>query len=308
MRTFLTGGTGFVGKTVASILLDQGHEVTVLTRSAPSGPPSSSALEYEVGDPRVAGAWQEKVAAHDAVINLAGASIFCRWTRANKRLIRESRVETTRNVVDALAARRGKETILISASGAGYYGFREEEGLGEDASPGNDFLAMLSQDWETEALRAEQIGVRVVLCRLGVVLGKEGGALKKMAPAFRAGLGSPLAKGEQWFSWIHEKDLAGILLFLLNREDVAGPVNCTAPQPIRNREMTKTLGQALRRPTFLPPVPGTLLKLALGEFAQVFSEGQCVVPARLLHLGFTFRFPTLAKALEDLLGAEQTRS
>ena len=305
MRALITGGTGFVGKTVTGTLLDQGHEVTVLTRSAPSGPPASSAVAsavaYEVGDPMVAGAWQEKVAAHEAVINLAGASIFCRWTRANKRVIRESRVETTRNVVDALAARRGKETILISASGAGYYGFREEEGLGEDASPGHDFLAMLSQDWETEALRAEQLGVRVVLCRLGVVLGKEGGALKKMAPAFRAGLGSPLAKGEQWFSWIHEKDLAGILLFLLNREDVAGPVNCTAPRPIRNREMTKTLGRALRRPTFLPPVPGSLLKLALGEFAQVFSEGQCVVPARLLDLGFTFQFPTLTEALADLL-------
>jgi uncharacterized protein (TIGR01777 family) len=239
----------------------------------------------------------------NAVVNLAGASIFCRWTRANKRLIRESRVETTKNVVHALAAREGRETALISASGAGYYGFRQEEGLGEDAAPGHDFLAMLSQDWETEARKAEQLGVRVVLCRLGVVLGKEGGALKKMIPAFRAGLGSPLSRGEQWFSWIHEKDLASIFLFLLNRADVAGPLNCTAPHPIRNREMTKTLGQALRRPTFLPPVPGTLLKLALGEFAQVFSEGQCVVPDRLLDLGFTFQFPTLHDALADLLAA-----
>jgi uncharacterized protein (TIGR01777 family) len=301
MRVFITGGTGFVGRTVAGTLLDQGHEVTVLTRSGPSGTPSSNRIAYVEGDPRVAGAWQEKVTHHDVVINLAGASIFCRWTRANKRVIRESRVETTKNVVDALTPRKGKETALISASGAGYYGFRQEEGLGEDASPGHDFLAMLSQDWEAEALKAEQLGVRVVLCRLGVVLGKEGGALKKMVPAFRAGLGSPLAKGEQWFSWIHEKDLAGIFLFLLNREDVAGPLNCTAPHPIRNREMTKRLGQALRRPTFLPPVPGTLLKLALGEFAQVLSEGQCVVPARLLNLGFTFGFPTLDQALEELL-------
>jgi len=301
MRVFITGGTGFVGRNVAGTLLDQGHEATVLTRSAPSGPTSSSRVAYEEGDPRVAGTWQEKVAAHDAVINLAGASIFCRWTRAKKRVIRESRVETTKNVVDALAARKGKETILISASGAGYYGFREEEGIGEDASPGQDFLAMLSQDWETEALRAEQLGVRVVLCRLGVVLGKEGGALKKMVPAFRAGLGSPLAKGEQWFSWIHENDLARVFLFLLDREDVAGPVNCTAPHPVRNREMTKSLGQVLRRPTFLPSVPGPLLKLALGEFAQVFLKGQCAVPAKLLDLGFPFGFPTLGQALEDLL-------
>jgi uncharacterized protein (TIGR01777 family) len=133
------------------------------------------------------------------------------------------------------------------------------------------------------------------------VLGKEGGALKKMAPAFRAGLGSPLAKGEQWFSWIHERDLTSIFLFLLNREDVAGPVNCTAPHPVRNREMTRTLGQVLRRPTFLPPVPGSLLKLTLGEFAQVFSEGQCVVPSKLLALGFAFGFPTFRQALDDLL-------
>ena len=301
MRVFITGGTGFVGKTIVGSLLDQGHEVTVLTRSAAATPRSKGPLVYREGDTRIAGAWQEEVAHHEAVVNLAGGSIFCRWTRANKKAIRESRIETTKNLVDALAARRGKETVLISASGAGYYGFRGDEGLGEDASPGHDFLAMLSQDWEAEAAKAGQSGARVVLCRLGVVLGKEGGALKKMVPAFRAGLGSPLAKGEQWFSWIHEKDLAGILLFLLNREDVAGPVNCTAPHPIRNREMTKTLGRALRRPTFLPSVPGPLLKLALGEFAQVFSEGQCVVPARLLDLGFTFRFPTLPVALADLL-------
>jgi uncharacterized protein (TIGR01777 family) len=301
MKVFITGGTGFVGKTVADTLLDQGHEVTVLTRSAGAVPPSSRRLVYEEGDPRVAGAWQEEVARHDSVINLAGASIFCRWTRANKAAIRESRVETTRNVVDALAPRSGKETVLISASGAGYYGFREEEGIGEDASPGHDFLAMLSQDWEAEATKAEQIGARVVLCRLGVVLGKQGGALKKMAPAFRAGLGSPFAGGDQWFSWIHERDLSSIFLFLLNRDDVAGPVNCTAPHPVRNREMTRTLGQVLRRPTFLPPVPGSLLKLTLGEFAQVFLEGQCVVPSKLLDLGFAFEFPTLNEALDDLL-------
>ena len=301
MRVFITGGTGFVGKNVARALLDQGHEVTVLTRSVPSGPPSPKGCQYFVGDPRVAGAWQEEVAHHEAVVNLAGGSIFCRWTRANKKAIRESRIETTRNLVDALAARRGKKKVLISASGAGYYGFREEKGLGEDASPGQDFLAMLSQDWEAEATKAEQVGARVVLCRLGVVLGKEGGALKKMAPAFRAGLGSPLAKGDQWFSWIHEKDLASLFLFLLNRNDVAGPVNCTAPHPVRNREMTKTLGQVLRRPTFLPPVPGSLLKLALGEFSQVFLGGQCVVPSKLLDLGFAFEFPTLHEALDDLL-------
>jgi uncharacterized protein (TIGR01777 family) len=301
MRVFITGGTGFVGKTVARAFLEEGHEVTVLTRSAPEGKHAVGGVAYLEGDPRVRGSWQEAVASQDGVINLAGTSIFCRWTRANKRAIRESRIETTKNLVEALAARRGQETVLISASGTGYYGSRSEEGLGEGVPQGNDFLATLSQDWEKEARRAEQHGARVVLCRLGVVFGKGGGALQKMAPAFRLGMGSPLGQGNQWFSWIHETDLAGIFLFLFGRRDVDGPVNCTAPHPVRNRDMTRALAKALRRPTFLPAVPGPLVKLTLGELAQVFLEGQCAVPARLTDLAFVFQFPTFEEALTDLL-------
>jgi uncharacterized protein (TIGR01777 family) len=301
MRVLITGGTGFVGRTVARALVDEGHEVTVLTRSAAKARHAANEVAYLEGDPRVKGKWMDAMANHDGVVNLAGASIFCRWTRANKRTIRESRIETTRNLVDALSQREGQKTVLISASGTGYYGSRSEESLGEETPPGNDFLATLSQDWEEEARRAEQHGVRVALCRLGVVFGKQGGALKKMAPAFRLGMGTPLGQGNQWFSWIHETDLAGIFLFLLRRWDVRGPVNCTAPHPVRNRDMTKALAEALRRPTFLPAVPGSVMKLALGEFAQVFLEGQCAVPAKLTDLGFVFRFPTLDQALEDLL-------
>jgi len=301
MKVFITGGTGFVGNVVVQALLGRDHEVTVLTRSLPRGQPHTSRVAYVEGDPRQAGKWQESLGEHDGVINLAGASIFCRWTGANKRAIRESRIETTRNVVEGLSRRKGRETVLISASGTGYYGFRDEEGVGEGASAGRDFLAVLSQEWEAEAEKATEHGARVALCRLGVVLGRNGGALKKMAPAFRAGLGSPLGRGNQWFSWIHEADLADIFLFLLDRKDASGPVNCTAPRPVRNRELTSALGRALRRPTFLPSLPGPLLKMGLGEFAQVFLEGQCAVPARLLDLGFGFRFPTLGQALDDLL-------
>ncbi len=301
MKVFITGGTGFVGNAVVEALLGRDYEVTILTRSAPRGRTDTKRVTYVEGDPRQEGKWQEQVAEHDGVINLAGASIFCRWTRPNKRTIQESRIETTRNVVEGLSGREGKETVLISASGTGYYGFREEEGLGEEAPEGSDFLAVLSKEWEAEAEKAREYGVRVALCRLGVVFGRNGGALKKMAPAFRAGLGSPLGKGNQWFSWIHEKDLADIFLFLLSRKDASGPVNCTAPHPVRNSELTRELGRALRRPTFLPSLPGPLLKMALGEFSQVFLEGQCAVPARLLDLGFDFRFPTLDKALADLL-------
>jgi len=301
MRIFITGGTGFVGSAVVGALLDRNHEVTILTRSAQRGQSRQSRVAYVEGDPRQPGKWQHSVAEHDGVINLAGASIFRRWTRANKRIIRESRIETTRNVVEGISGRNGKETVLISASGTGYYGFREEEGVGEGDPPGSDFLAALSQDWEAEAEQAAEYGARVMLCRLGVVLGRNGGALKKMAPAFRAGLGSPMGKGNQWFSWIHETDLVNIFLFLLDRKDASGPVNCTAPHPVRNRDFTKALGQALRRPTFLPSLPGPLLKMGLGEFAQVFLEGQCVVPSRLMDLGFDFQFPTLYEALNDLL-------
>jgi uncharacterized protein len=301
MKVLITGGTGFVGQTLVDNLLGQGHEVTVLTRSSPREPPSSGSLRYVLGDPRIPGKWQQEAARQDTVINLAGSSIFCRWTRANRQAIRQSRVETTKNLVRGLCARKGEETVLISASGTGYYGFRQEDEVREEAAPGDDFLALLSQEWEAEARKAEHYGVRVVLCRLGVVLGKGGGAIRKMVPAFRAGMGSPLGNGLQWFSWIHEKDLAGIFLFLLGQKGVAGPVNCTAPHPVRNREMTKTLAQVLRRPTFLPPVPARLLRLTLGEFAQVLLEGQCAVPARLLELGFTFRFPTLREALDDIL-------
>jgi uncharacterized protein (TIGR01777 family) len=301
MRIFITGGTGFVGSAVVEGLLGRNHEVTILTRSAPRGQSRLSRVAYLEGDPRQQGKWQESVAEHEGVINLAGASIFCRWTRAKKRMIRESRTETTRNVVEGLSGRKGKETLLISASGTGYYGFRQEEGVGEGTPPGSDFLAALSQEWEAEAKQAAEHGARVVLCRLGVVLGKNGGALRKMAPVFRAGLGSPMGRGDQWFSWIHESDLVNIFLFLLDRKDASGPVNCTAPYPVRNRDFTKALGRALRRPTFLPSLPGPLLKTGLGEFAQVFLEGQCAVPSRLMDLGFDFQFPTLDKALSDLL-------
>ncbi len=290
-----------MGGSVAAALLQHDHEVTILTRSAPQGQPHGSRVAYVEGDPRRPGPWQERIGEHEGVINLAGASIFRRWSRKNKEAIRESRIETTKNLVEGLSGRTGSETILISASGTGYYGFRQEEGLEENASAGQDFLAELSLEWEAEAEKATAYGARVAVCRLGVVLGRNAGALKSMAPAFRAGLGSPLGKRDQWFSWIHETDLANIFLFLLDRNDASGPFNCTAPHPVRNREFTRELGRALKRPTFLPAVPGPLLKMALGEFAQVLLEGQCAVPARLMELGFSFRYPSLGRALEDLL-------
>lgn len=301
MKIFMTGGTGFVGTTLARELTAKGHSVTVLMRKVESGvrlPPGASSLE---GDPTIRGAWQERVPEHEAFINLAGASIFTRWTDEAKRVIRESRILTTRHLVEAMAPRKGKETHLFSTSGAGYYGYHEDEELSEESPPGTDFLAMLSREWEAEAVKATEHGVRVVLCRFGIVMGRSGGMLGEIVPIFRMFLGANLGSGNQWLSWIHEQDLARIFLFLLENRGLEGPLNCTAPEPVRNREFTETLGEVLGVPTFLPPVPGFMLRLMKGEFGGVILKGQRVLPRRLLAAGFQFRYPTLKEALTEIL-------
>ena len=302
MKIFITGGTGFVGRALTSRLLQDGHGVTILTRSLEKARPLPEGASYLPGDPSKEGAWQERAAEHDGVVNLAGASIFRRWSDSAKKAIRESRILATRNIVKALEARRGKETHLLSASAVGYYGFQEDRELDEKSPPGDGFLAEVTRDWESAALAAEASGVRVALTRFGVVLGEGGGALEKMIPLFRWWLGSPLGSGKQWFSWIHQQDLAEIFSFLLERKEISGPVNCTAPVPVRNEEMTKILGEVLKKPTFMPSVPGFVLGAVLGEFGSVLLKGQKVLPRKLLDAGFTFRFPDLRAALEDLLG------
>ena len=301
MKIFMTGGTGFVGTTLARELTAKGHSVTVLMRKVESGislPPGAISLE---GDPTIRGAWQERVPEHEVFINLAGASIFTRWTDEAKRAIRESRILTTRHLVEALAPRKGRETHLFSTSGAGYYGYHEDEELTEESPPGTDFLAMLSREWEAEAVKATEHGVRVVLCRFGIVMGRNGGMLGEIVPIFRMFLGANLGSGNQWLSWIHEQDLARIFLFLLENRGLEGPLNCTAPEPVRNSEFTETLGKVLGVPTFLPPVPGFMLRLMKGEFGGVILKGQRVLPRRLLAAGFQFHYPTLKEALTEIL-------
>ena len=301
MKIFMTGGTGFVGTTLTRELTAKGHSVTVLMRKVESGislPPGAISLE---GDPTIRGAWQERVPEHEAFINLAGASIFTRWTDEAKRAIRESRILTTKHLVEAMAPRKGKETHLFSTSGAGYYGYHDDEELTEESPPGTDFLATLSREWEAEAVKATEHGVRVVLCRFGIVMGRSGGMLGEIVPIFRMFLGANLGSGNQWLSWIHEQDLARIFLFLLENRGLEGPLNCTAPEPVRNREFTETLGEVLGVPTFLPPVPGFMLRLMKGEFGGVILKGQRVLPRRLLASGFQFRYPTLKEALTEIL-------
>jgi uncharacterized protein (TIGR01777 family) len=301
MKIFVTGGTGFVGSNLVRKLTEKGHEVTVLTRSAATSPPLPQGANYLEGSPAEKGAWMENVPYHDGIINLAGASIFGRWTEAAKKAIRDSRLLTTRNLVQALAARPSKPPFLFSTSAIGYYGFHQDEELDESSPPGEGFLASLSQEWESAAREAENHGARVVLLRFGIVLERDGGALKQMIPVFEKYLGSPLGSGKQWFSWIHLQDLINVYLFLIDQARISGPINCTSPHPVRNQELTRTLGEALGKPTFMPRVPGFVLRMILGEFGSVLLRGQRVLPRRLLEEGYRFQFPDLKGALASLL-------
>lgn len=301
MDIFITGGTGFVGATLCRALTKAGHQVTVLSRSAHSAESLPKGINHTIGDPSRPGPWQEEASQCQGFINLAGASIFGRWDNEYKKLLRSSRIQTTKHLVEAIANREAKnKAILVSASAVGYYGFCGDEELDESSPPGDDFLAQLCQDWETEAMRAEESGARVVITRFGIVLGSGGGALRQMLPIFRMGLGGRLGSGKQWFSWIHQADLVRAILHCLENPDLAGPVNCTSPEPVTNQDLTKTLGKVLGKPSFLP-APSFAVKLALGEFGSVLLEGQRVLPRKLGNAGFSFLFPGLQKALQDLL-------
>jgi uncharacterized protein len=258
-------------------------------------PPQVRIIE---GDPTQPGKWQLAAKEHDIFINLAGASIFSRWTDEGKKLIRESRLRTTGNLVEAL--KRGKGGVFLSTSAVGFYGFHQDEILTEESPPGDDFLGRMAVDWEREAMAAEEKGLRVVIPRFGIVLGEKGGALGQMIPLFKRFLGGPIGHGRQWFSWIHREDLVRAFLFLLGRPEISGPVNFTAPHPVRNKDLAKALGKALHRPSFLSS-PGFMLKLVLGEFGSVLLEGQRVVPEKLLRSGFQFLYPEIEKALEQIV-------
>ncbi|MEW6162544.1 MAG: TIGR01777 family oxidoreductase [Nitrospirota bacterium] len=301
MKIFLTGGTGFIGSILRKELIREGHKITVLARATGKRGDLHDGISFIKGNPNEPGPWQEKVSEHDVIVNLAGASIFRRWSSKAKKEIFDSRILTTKHVVEALADRKGKETHLFSASGVGYYGFHGDEVLDENSPPGKDFLAQLTSEWESEARNAEKLGVRVVLCRFGTVLGRKGGALGKMVTVFRLRLGSLWGRGEQWFSWIHERDVVNIFLFLLKDKKLEGPVNFTASNPVRNIELTKFLGEVLQKTSFIPAVPDFVFTSILGEFANVFLKGQRVFPRKLLENGFGFQFPTLKEALLDLI-------
>lgn len=299
MKVFITGGTGFIGTALATDLLENGHQVIAVATSLRHREIDHENFQYISADTTETGDWQEEIPACDAVVNLAGRSIFTRWTESYKKKIYNSRIQTTRNVVAAIPEQ--SDIVLCSASAVGYYGSCGDHVLKEDAEPGEGFLAEVGVDWEKEARKAEEKQIRTVVFRLGVVLDKGGGAMEKMIPAFKMFLGGPLGDGKQWFPWIHLQDVVGALKFLIENAGQEGVYNFSAPHPVRNKEMADTLGKLLRVPTVIR-VPGFMLRLAMGEFGEVLLESQRAVPDRLTQNGYPFQYPELELALKQIIG------
>lgn len=300
MRILISGGTGFLGRPLCGALVRAGHEVRVTTRNLEAArrrlPPPIDLIH-----PQAPEGWQAAVRGADAVINLAGESIADgRWTPGRKEALRRSRVATTSSLVDACTAVDERPRVFISASAVGYYGATGDEPLDESAPAGDDFLAQLCVAWESEARRAEGLGMRLVIPRIGVVLGEGGGALERMVLPFRMFVGGPMGSGKQWLSWVHRQDVISILIEALTNEKMSGPVNAVAPDPRTMSDFSKALGAALRRPSWIP-VPAFALRLGLGEMAEMLLTGQRVVPAAAEAAGYRFHYRSLGDALAEIL-------
>jgi len=303
MKILITGGTGLLGRPLCHQLRQAGHEPLVVSRSAVAARtrlgPGIEVVQWQPGRERLPLKALDGVG---ALINLAGENIGAgRWTVSRKEAILSSRVDTTRALVEAVRGLSNRPEVLISGSAVGYYGPHGNEELTETAPPGTDFLARVCQAWEEEAYKATQLGMRVVTLRTGIVLSREGGSLSRMVLPFRCYLGGPLGSGKQWLSWVHLDDTLEIIRFALEQPTLQGPINVTAPHPVRQEDFAAALGQVLKRPSWLR-VPGVILRAGLGEMAEMLLTGQRVIPARLVTAGYRFRYPSLGDALKDLVG------
>jgi uncharacterized protein len=298
LRIAVTGGTGTIGRELVEALLQRGDAVTVLTRDVERTAallPDTHPVAWR--DPLHEPAPAEAFNGRDAVVHLAGEPIAQRWSDDAKRRIRESRELGTRNLVAGLRAAEPRPRVLVSQSAVGYYGPHGDERLDESAPPASgDFLADVVVAWEREAQAAEELGMRVVRTRTGVVLSESGGALAQMLPPFKLGVGGPVAGGRQYVPWIHMDDVVGVILRSIDDDSISGPLNVTAPEPATNRELSKALGRVLVRPA-ITPVPAFALRLLYGEMGSIVTTGQRAVPARLLELGYDYRHPELEAAL-----------
>jgi uncharacterized protein len=301
-RVTLTGATGLLGTRLVRALRERGDEVTVLSRN-PDRAREALGVDAHGWDPGAGPAPAEALAGRDAVVHLAGENVAQRWSEASKRRILQSREQGTRNLVAGLRAAEPRPAALVSASAVGYYGPHGEEEVPEDTPPGDDFLARVCIAWEREAQAAEELGMRVVRVRTGVVLDKNGGALGKMLPFFKAGIGGPVAGGRQLMPWVHADDIVGIYLRAVDDAAWSGPVNATAPRPVSNKEFSKALGRALHRPA-IAPVPALAIRLLYGDMSEIVTKGQNAVPRRTLELGYRHEHPDLDEALRSALRSD----
>ncbi|MBE9201755.1 MULTISPECIES: TIGR01777 family oxidoreductase [unclassified Nodularia (in: cyanobacteria)] len=305
MKVAITGATGFVGSRLVERLHKEGHRILVLTRNTSSAqkvfPPGAFPnVEIVAYTPTASGSWQAALAGCDGVVNLAGEPIAEeRWTPEQKQKILNSRQLGTQKIVEAIAKAHPQPSVLVNASAVGYYGTSETATFDETSSSGNDFLAQVCQAWEAEAQKVKDAGVRLVILRLGIVLGS-GGALGKMITPFKLFAGGPLGSGRQWLSWIHLDDLVNLILQALTNPEMAGVYNATAPNPVRMAGLSQSLGQVMQRPSWLP-VPGFALEALLGDGAMVVLEGQRVMPKRTLAAGFEYEYPDLLPALTQII-------
>jgi len=302
MKIVLAGATGFIGKRLIERLVQARHQVIVLTRSAAKAakslPDGVHALNW---DSKTPGDWSKSLEDSDAVINLVGESIGAkRWSLKQKNILRDSRIDSTRVIVEAIRRCLKKPRVFVNASAVGYYGNVPDGEVDESHPPADDFLGKLCAEWEAEAFKAKEFGLRVVCPRIGIVLGGGGGALEQMLLPFKLFVGGPLGSGRQWFPWIHRDDLIEIIIFALQNGNISGAVNAVSPLPVTMKEFCKTLGEVLKRPSWAR-VPAWILKIILGEFAVSVVSGAKAVPTKLMETNYTFRFSNLESALRDIL-------
>jgi uncharacterized protein (TIGR01777 family) len=310
MKIAITGATGFVGKRLVQRLTEEKQSpILVLTRNEEKAkkifpPIAFPQVEFCTYSPTKSGNWQEKINGCDAVINLAGAPIAEKWTDSYQQSILESRQLGTQKIVEAIANSTSKPQVLINASAIGYYGTSETDTYDENSPAGDDFLAQVCQAWETEAEKVKPLGVRLVILRIGIVLGN-GGALAKMIPVFKVFAGGPLGSGKQWFSWIHIDDLVSLIMEALKRPDIEGTFNATAPNPVRMNQLCEGLGEVMKRPSWLP-VPSFALELLLGDGAKVVLEGQKVLPKKTTEIiNFNYQYSQLKPALKQIINEDK---
>jgi len=307
MKVFVTGATGFIGKEVLYLLRERGHSIIALTRNAEKASISLPVVcEIVEGNSQKSEEWIQKLEGVDAVLHLAGENVAGRWNAHRKREIVRSRIESTRNLTNAFENLEQKPSVFVSASAIGYYGDRGNDELNENSTLGTGFLAEVCQSWEDEIFRAMDSGIRTVAMRIGVVLGHDGGALKMMLPPFRLGLGGKLGSGHQWMSWVHLRDLAGMLVHALENNNVTGPINAVSPNPVTNRDFTQKLADILSRPAIFP-LPLAVLRMVFGEMSQILIASQKTSAEKIRKAGYKFTYPNLSNALKvicDRIGHE----